>query len=424
MLDSSTLNGGPLGPPQDDASSVFTSSDGPGSVGRGFTPLGSPPYMQDDPSMFSTSQHPSALGEPSPSPLAAPPQYDAETDTWITPSGQADAGAASVFTTSTGRSSRRSSGRRRKGDRGRRGKKKKNNNKKLGKQQAAARAKAIALEAGWDDSPHFMLPAAFERMAAFKVRARERVDRRSATESMEYYARRAAGTLEPHMMFCAHKYQRDEEEANNDVRARPLACVPLQHEFTCLLCVWFPQLLRLQRAPQVTNSKRTYLKNTLASSNTPRDLADTSRFNVENALKEENMAEERRRSMSKTNERRRSVGLPPLRTDRSSSGSASAIGSARRSYRSGGQSARSRGGGQTARSSSSRQPGPGIDEAPASDVEEEDGAQRGGLDSDMEGASPDTLLEDESRWGDGDVPSNEDGPGPPEPPYSPVARPE
>ena len=75
----------------------------------------------------------------------------------------------------------------------------------------------VALETGWDDSPHYMTPASWERIAAAKTRNQERTEYRTTAESLAYYARRAAGALEMDTMFCSAKYERDKEEANDDV---------------------------------------------------------------------------------------------------------------------------------------------------------------------------------------------------------------
>ena len=147
-------------------------------------------------------------------PQASPPpaQYDAETDTWYSPGG-GDAnhsGASSMFG-STARSNTSGSQPPRRRRRG--GKK-----ARRARQRQALVKEHIIKEAGWDDSPHYMKSAAVERMEAFKKRAQERGEYRGVTESMEYYARRAAGAVEMDQMFCADKYVQDKKDANDDVR--------------------------------------------------------------------------------------------------------------------------------------------------------------------------------------------------------------
>ena len=77
-----------------------------------------------------------------------------------------------------------------------------------------------------------MTPASWERIAAAKTRNQERTEYRTTAESLAYYARRAAGALETDTMFCSAKYERDKEEANDDVSHPPfsprrgVACPP------------------------------------------------------------------------------------------------------------------------------------------------------------------------------------------------------
>ena len=97
--------------------------------------------------------------------------------------------------------------------------------------------------------------------------------------------------------------------------------------------------MRLQDAPDLVANKRTYLRRGSAAAITPRDMGDEQRFTVDAVLRQERHEDERRKSVSRTNDRRMSVGLPPLSPARRNS-TASAVSGAR-SVRSGGRSARS-----------------------------------------------------------------------------------
>lgn len=103
------------------------------------------------------------------------------------------------------------------------------------------------------------------------------------------------------------------------------------------------QLMRLEDAPGLVAGKRTYLRRGSAAAITPRDMGDEERFTVDAVLRQERHEDERRKSISRTNDRRMSVGLPPLSVARRGSTSSALSGrSGRRdSARGGGRSARS-----------------------------------------------------------------------------------
>ena len=79
-----------------------------------------------------------------------------------------------------------------------------------------------------------------------------------------------------------------------------------------------PQLMRLEQAPAGVAHTRTYLAHSPAKAITPRDQADDTRFTVDGALRAERHETQRRRSISRTNDRRASVGLPPIPSGRAS----------------------------------------------------------------------------------------------------------